>query len=481
MNYTRNARLVWHTYSGHARHFSNYRICKFVRAEFSAEVAGRLPAFLYQLEDGFLYSIRRLRLDCVAQQHDRRQDERRRIRVVQARVLRRTAVHRLKYRAVLAYICARRKAQAAYQSGAQVGYDVAVQVRQYHHVEGLRLLHQLHAGRVHDLVLELYLRVLRYDAARYFQKQAIRAFHDVRLMHCRDLFPPVLHSVVKCVPYYPLRAFARDELDALRRVTPAVLTFDTHPDTLVKGVEVPLINSPEGRAEIIRRVFGIDSVIFIHFNRAVMQMPWQDFMGSLVNELHAVHVVVGYDFSCGYRGEGKALKIAGWCSEHGIGCDIMDAVKLDGDVVSSTRIRKLIADGDMEEANRLLGHPHCLVDTVHYGFQLGGKLGTPTINMRFAEGVLVPRHGVYAAKVFLDNGAEHMAVTNVGVRPTVSGSDRVSVESYILDFEGDLYDHTVRVEFHHFIRDERKFSGVDELKAQILRDAETTREYFAKA
>ena len=260
-----------------------------------------------------------------------------------------------------------------------------------------------------------------------------------------------------------------------------MLTFDTHPDTLVKGVEVPLINSPEGREEIIRRVFGIDSVIFIHFNRAVMQMPWQDFMGSLVNELHAVHVVVGYDFSCGYRGEGKALKIAGWCSEHGIGCDIMDAVKLDGDVVSSTRIRKLIADGDMEEANRLLGHPHCLVDTVHYGFQLGGKLGTPTINMRFAEGVLVPRHGVYAAKVFLDNGAEHTAVTNVGVRPTVSGSDRVSVESYILDFEGDLYDHTVRVEFHHFIRDERKFSGVDELKAQILRDAETTREYFAKA
>lgn len=135
----------------------------------------------------------------------------------------------------------------------------------------------------------------------------------------------------------------------------------------------------------------------------------------------------------------------------------------------------------MEEANRLLGHPHCLVDTVHYGFQLGGKLGTPTINMRFAEGVLVPRHGVYAAKVFLDDGAEYMAVTNVGVRPTVSGSERVSVESYILDFEGDLYDHTVRVEFHHFIRDERKFSGVDELKAQILRDAETTREYFAKA
>ena len=265
-----------------------------------------------------------------------------------------------------------------------------------------------------------------------------------------------------------------------RGLTPAVLTFDTHPDTLVFGQEVPLINSPEGRAEIIRRVYGIDSVIFIHFNRAVMQMPWQDFMGSLVDELRAVHVVVGYDFSCGYKGEGKALKIAGWCSERGMGCDIISAVKLDGDVVSSTRIRKCIADGEIEETNQLLDHTHCLVDTAQNGYQLGGKLGTPTINMRFAEGVLVPRHGVYAAKVFLDNGAEYMAVTNVGVRPTVSGSDRVSVESYILDFNGDLYDHTVRVEFHHFIRDERKFENVEELKNQILRDAQTTRDYFSK-
>ena len=259
-----------------------------------------------------------------------------------------------------------------------------------------------------------------------------------------------------------------------------MLTFDTHPDTLVKGVEVPLINSPEGRAEIIRRVFGIDSVIFIHFNRAVMQMPWQDFMGSLVNELEGGKFtgVVCVLENKAYTGEGKALKIAGWCSEHGIGCDIMDAVKLDGDVVSSTRIRKLIADGDMEEANRLLGHPHCLVDTVHYGFQLGGKLGTPTINMRFAEGVLVPRHGVYAAKVFLDDGTERMAVTNVGVRPTVSGGDHVSVESYILDYDGDLYDHRVRVEFHHFIRDERRFPDTTALRDQIQHDAQTTRDYF---
>ena len=268
---------------------------------------------------------------------------------------------------------------------------------------------------------------------------------------------------------------------AERDAIPTVRTVDTHRDTLVKGVEVPLINSPAERAEIIRRIYGIDSVVFIHFSEKTMHMPWREFIDSVTEEMRACHYVVGYDFSFGWKGEGRPARLAAYCTEHGLGCDIISAVKVDGDAVSSTRIRKCISEGSIEEANRLLGHPHCLVDTVHYGFQLGGKLGTPTINMRFAEGVLVPRHGVYAAKVFLDNGEEHMAVTNVGVRPTVSGSDRVSVESYILDFTGDLYDHTVRVEFHHFIRDEHRFSDVEELKEQILRDANTTREYFANA
>lgn len=259
---------------------------------------------------------------------------------------------------------------------------------------------------------------------------------------------------------------------------PAVMTFDLHPDTLVKGIEVPLINAPEGRADIIRRIFGIESVIFLHFNRQIMNMPWKEFIQSLIDELHACHFVVGHDFTFGQRGEGRADRLAEFCAENGLGCDVIDAIKIDGSVVSSTTIRTLIENGNMVKANELLGHPHSLIDTVHYGFQLGAKLGTPTINMSFADGVVVPRHGVYAAMVYLDNGEEHMAVTNVGVRPTVSGGDRVSVESYILDYEGDLYDHKVRVEFHEFIRDERKFAGIAELRAQILHDADTTREYF---
>lgn len=260
--------------------------------------------------------------------------------------------------------------------------------------------------------------------------------------------------------------------------TPSVLSFDIHPDTLVFGKEVPLINSAAGRADLIRRLFGIENVIFIHFDRRVMQMPWQEFVQTLVQEMDAAWVVVGHDFRFGWKGEGTAQRLNEYCAENGLGCDIIPAVTLEGRIVSSTYIRELIRAGEMERANQFLGHPHTLVDTVHYGYRLGTKMGTPTINMRFPDGVLVPRHGVYAARAILDDGSEHMAVTNVGVRPTVSGEDRVSVESFILDYSGNLYDRQVRIEFFRFLRPEMKFPSVDVLKAQILKDAESTRAYF---
>ena len=229
---------------------------------------------------------------------------------------------------------------------------------------------------------------------------------------------------------------------------PTVMSFDVHPDTLVFGKEVPLINSAHAREELIQRLFGIESVVFIHFDRTVMQMPWQTFIQTLVDEMDAAGFVVGHDFCFGWKGEGTAEKLAAYCAERGLGCDVIPAVTLDGRIVSSTYIRELLENGEVERANAFLGHPHTLSDTVHYGYRLGTKMGTPTINMQFPDGVLVPRHGVYAAKVYLDDGSEHCAVTNVGVRPTVSGGQRVSVESFILDYEGNLYNRQVRLEFY---------------------------------
>lgn len=259
---------------------------------------------------------------------------------------------------------------------------------------------------------------------------------------------------------------------------PSVVSFDVHPDNLVFGGEVKLINSALGREDLIRRLFGIDNVVFLHFNRHMMTMPWDAFIASLVEELSISHIVVGHDFCFGYKGEGTAEKLRDYCAAHSLGCDVIPAVTLDGRTVSSTYIRTLIENGDMEEARRYLGHPHILTDTVHSGYHLGARLGAPTINMIFPEGVLVPRHGVYAARVCLEGGACYCAVTNVGVRPTVGGDDRVSVESHLLDYSGNLYGRQARVEFFSFLRSEKKFSSFEELSEQIARDAETARRYF---
>lgn len=260
---------------------------------------------------------------------------------------------------------------------------------------------------------------------------------------------------------------------------PAVLTFDVHPDNLVFKKTVPLINSAEDRENILSRCFGIDDVVVIHFNQRVMHMDWQDFIDELIDEMNLRWIVVGHDFCFGYKGLGTAEKLKAYCAERGVGCDIIPAVCRDGVVVSSTLIRQLIETGEMEKANEYLGHPHTLTDVIRTGYHLGTKMGTPTINMSFPQGVIIPRHGVYAAMAYID-GQEYMSVTNVGIRPTVSDSGNVNVESFLLDFCGNLYGHRARIDFYKFLRPERKFDDVNELAAQIKSDAQTTREYFER-
>ena len=259
--------------------------------------------------------------------------------------------------------------------------------------------------------------------------------------------------------------------------TPAVVSFDAHPDELVKGENVPLINSAADREDLIRRLYGINSVILIHFNREMMRTSWRRFAEYLRDELSAIHLVVGHDFRFGFRGEGTPERLKEFCAENGMGIDVIPKVEKDGITISSTYIRGLISKGEMERANAYLGHPHTLVDTVRCGFKFGRTIGAPTINMRIPEGVLEPRHGVYAAKVYFDEAA-HLAVTNVGVRPTLGGVDAVSVESHILDFSGDLYGRRVRLEFYKFLRPEVKFDTTEDLQRQIERDAQATKIYF---
>ncbi len=163
----------------------------------------------------------------------------------------------------------------------------------------------------------------------------------------------------------------------------------------------------------------------------------------------------------------------------GIGCDIIPKVEQDGITISSTYIRTLIAQGEMERAVQFLGHPHVLTQKVAHGKKIGSStLGFPTVNLHIPEGVIVPAFGVYTTKVCF-GGESRIAVTNVGVRPTVQDGDRrVTVEGFILDFDGDLYGQTMRMEFYHRLRGERKFPSMEELAEEIRRNARQTREYF---
>jgi riboflavin kinase/FMN adenylyltransferase len=259
---------------------------------------------------------------------------------------------------------------------------------------------------------------------------------------------------------------------------PSVITFDAHPMSRVTGKNVPLINSPEERASLIRRLFGISDVIFLHFDDEMVHMPWEEFTDRLVEDFNAGYLVCGHDHKFGYKGIGTADKLKEHCKKIGIGCSVVPAVTVNGERISSTLIRKLISDGDMEEAVKLLGHPHVLTDIVRSGRKLGRTIDFPTVNMEFGSNVLVPRHGVYAAIATLEDGSRWHGVTNVGVRPTVDNSGRVTAETFIVGYSGNLYGRTVRIEFYRFERPEMKFKDINELKARITLDAENIKAYF---
>jgi riboflavin kinase/FMN adenylyltransferase len=268
---------------------------------------------------------------------------------------------------------------------------------------------------------------------------------------------------------------------AERNATPAVFTFDRPPKEVVTGQSVPLINSADDRKEIIHRLYGIDQVILAPFDHNMMTMKWQDFITELlIKQYGAVHLVAGHDYHFGHKNEGTPELLVSKCAELGLGCDIIPKVEYDGITVSSTHIRTLVEEGDLERAAEFLGHRHCLSQVVGHGHRIGRTIGIPTINLSVPANVLVPGHGVYISRVYLSDGRSYPGVTNVGTRPTVSRDGTVSVETFLLGFDGDLYEQRIRLEFCRHLRPEQRFDSLDELKAQIQKDIARAKAYFSQ-
>ena len=251
----------------------------------------------------------------------------------------------------------------------------------------------------------------------------------------------------------------------------AAITFDRHPKSLFTDTPTVLISTIPDRKLLLQR-YGINSVRVLPVIKEIMNLPWQEFIQILLDD-GAAGFVCGDDFHFGHRGEGSAEKLMAFCQEKGLPCTVVPEQTVGNIRISSTYIRRQIETGDMATAVKFMGHPYTLTGTVVHGKKLGRKLGIPTANLHLPAGLAIPRFGVYACRILIE-GTYYPAVTNIGTRPTVDG-EGITVEPWILDYSGDLYGREITIEFFKFLRSEQKFPSLEDLQAEIRRNAEETR------
>jgi riboflavin kinase / FMN adenylyltransferase len=255
-----------------------------------------------------------------------------------------------------------------------------------------------------------------------------------------------------------------------------VLTFEPHPRTVVAPDTAPkLLMALDTKADLIAGL-GVQELVVIPFDGSfAAQSPEEFIERELVERLGAERVSVGENFRFGHRARGDAKLLA---AQDAFETRIARLVELDGEIISSTHIRGLVAAGDVAAAARYLGAPFQIRGSVAHGDKRGRTLGYPTANLVPDPRLVVPDHGVYACRAFV-GGAEHMAAVNVGVRPTFKTGRGLLVEAFLVDFEGDLYGAPLRLDFLERLRGERRFDSIDALVEQMGRDVHATREIAA--
>ena len=223
----------------------------------------------------------------------------------------------------------------------------------------------------------------------------------------------------------------------------------------------------------------IDYLLCLHFDHKLAAQSAEDFVEQiLVNSLNTKHLVIGDDFHFGKNRQGNFQFLKDNCERYGFMVDETETLMIDGERVSSTRIRESIQRGDFEKAAELLGRPYSLSGRIAHGQKLGRKLGYPTINIKMGDKTLIVK-GIFAVNVKgLDNRVLE-GVASIGTRPTVNGVDTI-LEVYILDFDRDVYGYSVEVNFLHKIRNEEKFDSLDELTAHIAQDTEKAKAFFKR-
>ena len=257
-----------------------------------------------------------------------------------------------------------------------------------------------------------------------------------------------------------------------------VLTFDPHPIQVLAPHVAPrrILASLHHKQELLAAL-GVEVLLVVPFTEAFAELDATTFLNKLYEECRSLQTLaMGEDWKFGSQRSGNVALLREFGEKHSINIQAMSAVMVDGERVSSTRIRQAIRDGNLDSVATMLGREYNVLGTVVKGQQLGRTIGFPTANLRVHNEQLPP-NGVWAVDVTLENGGVHRGAGNLGVRPTVEGEEgKRLLEIHLIDFEGDLYDKDVTVRFLKHVREELKFASLDALKVQIVRDVQVCRE-----
>ncbi len=253
-----------------------------------------------------------------------------------------------------------------------------------------------------------------------------------------------------------------------------VIVFEPHPLEFFRPEAAPVrLMTLRDKAETLAEL-GIDNLVCLRFNQALAQMQANDFIETILHQQMGVkHLIVGDDFKFGYQRQGDFALLKHRGSELGFSVEDTKTVALDGERVSSSRVRQALAAGDMRQAAYMLERPYAVIGRVQHGEKIGRQIGFPTANLSWQR-PKPPLCGVYAVKVLID-GQYYQAVANCGRKPTI-GERHELIEVHVFDWHGDLYGKRIRVEFVDFIRNEQKFDSLDALKQQIERDCEQAKQ-----
>lgn len=261
---------------------------------------------------------------------------------------------------------------------------------------------------------------------------------------------------------------------------PTVITFDPHPRAVLHPASSPpLLQTLDQKVEAFG-VLGIEQTIVIRFTEDFSLIPAQEFLRDTVKErLHAQEVYLGRGFAFGHNREGNIDLLKRVSQELGFAAAEVPEVRFRGQRVSSSRIRKLLVEGKVNLARRMLGRPYGVEGMVERGSERGHQLGFPTANLH-PKNRVIPRNGVYITGTLVE-GVWRRSVTNIGVRPTFGVEKEPSLETFVINWSGDLYGDVVRIRFLYRLRDEKRFTSVEQLKSQITRDVTRAESYFERA